>query len=324
MNGFSTFIGNKYPVFHAPDSGLRKTPYCCSFHWFRLHDGSIVGLDLVRSDDTGRLCLRTFFIEHNGSIRGLVYEASASDWAPFETEQRPDLSGQKPALGRGNNWIAGCVNTYGQEINSVSFDLNVIPESKLRGFGPWILSLVYMNAADFTSVHTTGWIELDGTKYDVDNYGVVSLHYGSKLLPDYGYCTTVFNPLNRYAPQILVSSFTGSAFRFGGELFGKNAFIYAYGHHGAPARRYHMGKFMYEKIPFGYRGYVFLSDIKPFTRNFLGVMTTTASARGKLYLYKHILPICFHTSTEIEAYQIIDLGQVILDYRGTSYTHTLI
>lgn len=323
MKGFFTFGEEEHIVFHTPDSGPDKTQYCCSFHWFRLLDGRIVGLDLVRSEDTGKLCLRTFLIEHDGQIRGLVYEAPTAEWEPFETEEKPDLSGSKPALGRGNNWIAGCVKTNGQEINSVSFDLSVIPELKSHGFGAWMLLFAYMNVADFTQVHTTGWIEIDGTKYDVDNHGIVSLHYGSKLLDDYGYCATVFNPSTQDAPQILASSITGSAFRFGGKLLGKNSFTYAYGYNGVPAKIYNIGKIEHEKIPMGCRVYILLSDIKKFTRNLLGVETITASAQGKLYLYNHKLLRCLSKSRRTEDYRIIDLGQMILDYRGAYYTNTL-
>lgn len=89
---------NGFPEFHAPDSGKIKTDYCCSFHWFRLPDERIIGLDIVRSEYTGQLSLRAFLIEENGDIRSLVYEAPITDWEPFETKNKPKLNGRKPVL----------------------------------------------------------------------------------------------------------------------------------------------------------------------------------------------------------------------------------
>ena len=118
------------PQFRGWDTGPHKTPYCCSFHWLRLADGRIVGLDLIRSDDTAQLGLRASLVEADGAIQGLAYTAPTAQWAPFASERRPPLDGPKPALGRGLNWIAGSLHTRGQPLTRVVFDLHVVPQSK--------------------------------------------------------------------------------------------------------------------------------------------------------------------------------------------------
>src|SRR5262245_37260917 len=88
-----------------------------------------------------------------------------AEWAPFATEHRPALDGPKPCLGRGADWIAGSLRTQGQAIESVIFSLQVIPESSPHSSaGAWDLQCVDLSALDFTRVHTTGWLEIDGTR----------------------------------------------------------------------------------------------------------------------------------------------------------------
>ena len=102
--GVAAFEGH----FSAPDAGEGKTPYACTFHWFRLDDGRICGLDVIRSDDTGQLGLRVFLVGDDGKIRHLVRAAPAAAWAPFATGEKPDaLGGDAEVLGRGPGWIAG-------------------------------------------------------------------------------------------------------------------------------------------------------------------------------------------------------------------------
>src|SRR5689334_10989852 len=94
--------------FRAPDVGAGKTPYACTFHWFRLDDGRICGLDVIRSDDTGQLGLRVFLVGEDGGIRHLVRVAPTDRWAPLATEAKPDaLQTRDDVLGRGPGWIAG-------------------------------------------------------------------------------------------------------------------------------------------------------------------------------------------------------------------------
>jgi hypothetical protein len=116
--------------FRGWDTGPHQTPYCCSFHWFRIADGRIVGLDLIRSDDTDQLGLRAWLVEADGAIKGLTYTAPTAYWVPFASESLPPLGGPKPALGRGLNWIAGSLHTSGQQLNRVVFELHVVPQSK--------------------------------------------------------------------------------------------------------------------------------------------------------------------------------------------------
>jgi len=323
--GLFKFERKNYPDFHTPDSGPDKTPYCCSFHWFRLPDDRIVGLDVVRSDDLKQLCLRTYLINSDGSIKGMVFERPLDDWLPFAVKERPPLNGPTPSLGRGVNWVAGYVKTEGLEINSVSFDLNIVPESTEHDFGMWTLALSEMTAADFTKVHTTGWVEIDGQRFDVNNYGPVSFHYGDKLLPAYGYCATVFSPLKKSAPEILLASFTGAALRIGGKLFKNDSLTYAYGYNGTPKRLYSIGSYYEDnKISVGVKRYILLTEVNKFSDDFLDVETVTASAKATLYLYNPGFLWWRLICPGIKEYNVIELGQVILDYRGEYYFKTLL
>lgn len=196
--------------------------------------------------------------------------------------------------------------------------MNICPESEGEGVGEWALSLVCMNAVDFTRVHTTGWIEIDGTKYEIDNYGPVSIHYGKKLVDSYIYCATLFNPANLDSPEILAVSFTGDVIRKDGilgligKLIEEKALTYAYGRNGISEKMSSIEKYTAKvKIPVGYRDYISISKVKTFTTEFLGVKTKTGSAKAKLYLHKKVEP------------EVINLGQLILDYRADYYIDTL-
>jgi hypothetical protein len=296
------------PKFRGWDTGPHKTPYCCSFHWLRLADGRIVGLDLIRSDDTAQLGLRAYLVEAAGAIKGLAYTAPTAHWEPFASESLPPLGGPKPALGRGLNWIAGSLHTSGQQLNRVVFELNVVPQSKAYNSAAlWELEFVYLTATDFTTAQTTGWLEIDGIRYDIDSDGPVSIHYGA-CLPSYAYCVTVHERSNLEAPRILLASVAGDNFRVFGQQVKALAFTYAYGGGGVPPRLYHIGPFEPRRIPVGLMGEIELAEIHPFAHQLLGVEAITATALATLHL-----PLR----------KAIALGRVMLDYRGSVYTQTL-
>jgi hypothetical protein len=295
--------------FQGLDVGPQRTPYCCTFHWFRAADGRIIGVDVIRSDDIAQLSLRTYIVEPDGSIKGLAYAAPTHEWEPFATDSRPPLDGPKPSLGRGVNWIAGSLQTSGQHINRVVFDLNVVPQSRvLSSSALWELDLVYLAATDFTTVHTTGWMEIDDRRFAIDSYGPVSIHFGAHL-PSYGYCATVQNPSRPDAPSILLGSVAGDDFRVFGKHFRDITFTYAYGDNGVPHRMYNIGHFEHRKIPLNFLGHLQLADVQPFIHLMLGVKAVTATAQATLHLpFGREVP----------------LGEVILDFRGPNYTDTLL
>ncbi len=290
------------------DVAPERTPYCCSFHWFRLPDGRIVGIDAIRSDDTGRLGLRAFLVAPDGDIRGMSHAAPENDWYPFTTNEKPSLDGDRPALGRGPCWVAGAVRDTGQGLDSVVFDLEVVTESKGHSSSLlWDLDFVDLAATDFMLAHTTGWLELDGERFEIDSRGPVSLHLGAKL-PEYGYCATVPQPDRPAAPGLLLASVDGDNLRVFGKLLDDVGFTYAYGDHGVPHRLYSIGRFDSDCIPVDFIGHIELSDIRPFRHELLDVATITATADAVLRLPLH---------------DDVALGRLILDYRGPLYTTTL-
>jgi hypothetical protein len=263
------------PPFRGWDSGPHKTPYCCSFHWLRLADGRLVGLDLIRSDDTAQLGLRASLVEADDAIQGLAYTAPTAQWAPF---------------------------------TRVVFELHVVPRSKAYNRAAlWQLAFVYLTATVFPTVHTTGWLEIDGLSYDIDSEGPVSVHYGAHL-PSYAYGVTVPDRAHPEAPRMLVASVAGDNLRVFGPPLKGLTFTYAYGGGGVPARLYHLGPFTPRRIPVGLLGEIALAEIRPFAHQLLGVETITATALATLHLPRR---------------GALALGRVMLDYRGSVYTRTL-
>lgn len=314
--------------FQAPDSGPGMTPYCCSFHWFRLPDGRIAGLDMVRSDNTGQIALRTFLVENDGSLRAMVQSAPKSDWAPFATESVPSLSGPKPVLGRGKGWIAGSVQSSGRLINRVAFDLKVVPQTEAHSTGElWQLHFVNLAAIDYPLVRTTGWLELDGVRYDIHSEGTVSIHLGN-FLPDYAYCATVRDPGNSGAPGLLLASVDGEDLRVLGKLFRKVTFTYAFGEGGVPHRMFGIGSFQRNQIPLYFFPNLKLSWIKKVLHDLLGLQKTVRLSKIQVFVHE-LLSVKTITATAEASLHLrrgkdLPLGRVVLDYRGQVYTDNLI
>src|SRR5436305_363823 len=159
-NLLETIFANRYN-FLAPDAGEHYLPYTCSFHWFYLPDGSLIGVDVVRSDDMNRRALRVFAYS-NDNILSMILEGPSSDWAPFATENVPAMPQAKPFLGRGENWLAASAIAAGQPIHSASFLLNFKVVVPGKGTGECGLLLAHMNAMDYLRMEISGWINLNG------------------------------------------------------------------------------------------------------------------------------------------------------------------
>ncbi len=162
--------------------------YACSFHWFRLPDSRIMGLDVIRSDDTGKLGLRAFVQRPDGSLQSHIHESTAMQWLACDREHVPGghadgayenacpaawLGGgdgcdcmcqaydpdcgpaTTPAIGRGANWIQGHIPagaTAGQSITSLDFSLRVEPEAPALGLA-WLSDELGLTEAELQIVN---------------------------------------------------------------------------------------------------------------------------------------------------------------------------
>ena len=287
--------------FLAPDD---SNAYTCTFHWFRTPDGRIVGLDLIRSDDTGMLALRAYMEGVDGKLYGLNHETPASQWAGFFTRRDPEVAEDANFLGRGKNWISASVNA---KETKVAFDLDVIPVSKGLGTGRLGLSFSDLVATDFTHVRIKGRLTMYGQRLDIDSPGITSVHYGRKL-PAAAYVATVPDGTGR--PGILLGAATGENLRLAGKLIGERSIIYAYGTNGTPSLSLGIGAFKQE-IPLGLGSKLILSRQEGYSHELLGVATMTGLAEATL------------VETFLGRKKETDLGKVIFDFRGAPFLKSL-
>lgn len=301
------------PSFSAPDAGKHKTPYACSFHLLRAPDGRLIGLDLIRSDDTGKMALRAYLHGKDGSFQSWVHEAAASEWASFAAQDKPDLSSRRNVLGRGANWIAGAVRDEAQGMD-VSFDLDVYPEGPGLGTGRLGLKLVELNATDYPRVRVKGWVSFNGERISIDSPGSASVHYGDRL-PQAAYIATFPDSLS--ANRLLLASAMGDNLRFGDRLFGKMAFLYGYGAGKLPPLMFNLGNFS-RSIDLGGGLRLTLMDVKKFPHTLLGMPTVTGVARAVLEK-----PAPGAHPSDWQRKEIISLGSVVFDYRGDDYIKNL-
>jgi hypothetical protein len=262
-------------TFAPPDAGTERTPYACTFHWLPVA-GGIVGLDVIRSDDTGQLGLRVFVFERAG-IRALVHEAPAAEWAPFAAE-RPDLDGERNVLGRGPGWVAGSVRAPGQSLPRVRFSFQVQPAGPGRQLRPPLGGLLRLRAIDYLDAHTTGFIELDGERLEIDARGPLSVHHGLRLTR-YGYVAAV--PAGPQGVRLVSATVGGDTPRIGGSLLGDAAVTYAIGAQGLPARSLHLGRPGRDVLLGGSRRLV-LEEVRAFPHHLLDEPTVTAVARARV------------------------------------------
>lgn len=297
--------------FVAPDSGPERTAYTCSFHAFRLSDGRMVVIDVVRSDDLDRRGLRAYVADDNGGIRALVHEAPSAAWAPFATDERPALDGTRNVLGRGEGWVAGRVDGGKPDLSSVAFDLSVEPLEPGLGVGKIGLVLVEMSVTDFCRVRTRGWVELDGERFAVDSDGSASVHFGRKLC-EYAYLLTVPHADGAASPRLLYAAARGDDLRFGGALLGDRAVGYAYGSNGLPAGFVHMAPFSASPLVLGEGGRLELSDLRVVRHRLLDRDALTGSAAATYVGGTHVVP-------GLGAASRVALGRVIFDARGDAF-----
>jgi hypothetical protein len=297
---------NRYN-FVAPDSGPHKVPYTCSFHWFHTGEGRLIGLDLVRSDDMGRRALRVFRIGTDGKIDSLILEGPSSDWAPFATETRTTNPQTKPVIARGRNWVAGAATASGQSIESVGFELEIKVLVPGKGTGEAGLLLAHMNAMDYLRVEMSGWMQLNGERMALERVlGYSSVHFGD-FLPNYAAIASV--PAEKLdGAGILLNITDSDDIRHGAPLLGNKSLVYGYGCGPLPELALTIGNIERSAIPLG-RAQVKLSDVQSVPHVLLDRPTTSGVARAT-YLA--------NDGKETE------LGQVILDYRGTGYAPLLI
>jgi len=304
--------------FQAPDSGPGAMDYCCTFHWFRLADGRIAGLDVIRSDDLGMRGLRVFVAEADGALRALIHEAPTSEWAPFAVDERPALNEPRNTLGRGAGWVAGSVRGAGLGITEASFSLEVHEVSRAGGPGVVMApELVNLDALDYLHAHTTGTLVIDGEPYAVDAEGPCSIHYG-RHLPDYAYLCTVPGASGNRGPSLLLASVHGDNLRWGGRLLGDTCFVYAVGDGaGLPPCSARVGTFDRD-TRIGLGGRLRLHDIRPLRHTLEGRVTTTATAHA-VFEGPDPGPMPWQWLRR----RSVDLGRVVLDYRGAYYVERL-
>jgi hypothetical protein len=299
--------------FTAPDSGKNKTPYACTFHWFRAPDGRLIGLDLIRSDDTGKMALRAYLQGKDSSFHGWIYEAASPEWASFATQERPDLKAGRNVLGRGENWVAGAVRDEAQGMD-VSFDLDMRAEGPGLGTGEFGLKLVELNAADYLKMRVKGWVSFNGEKIWIDSPGTASLHYGDRL-PQASYIATFPGAFSEN--RLLMASALGDNLRFGDKVLGKTAFVYGYGSGKLPPFMFHVGG--YERsIDLGGGIRLSLMNAQSFHHTLLGLPTVTGVARAVLEKPAPGL----HPKDWLRK-EFVDLGPVLFDYRGEDYIKSL-
>jgi hypothetical protein len=264
--------------FAAPDVGPGRTPYACTFHWLPTADGRVVGLDVIRSDDSGRRGLRAFVFERGGAIRALVHEAPAGEWAPFATDHRPALDGDRDVLGRGPGWVAGAVRAPGQSLPRVRFLFEVQPAAPGLRLRPPLGGALRLRATDYLDAHTRGFIELDGERLEIDARGPLSVHHGLRLTR-YAYAAAV--PPGAEGPRLVSATVGGDALRVGGPLLGSAAVTYTFGAQGLPTRSLRLGR-PRRDLPLGGGRRLVLEEVHAFPHVLLGEPTVTALARARL------------------------------------------
>jgi hypothetical protein len=298
---------NRYN-FVAPDSGPHKLPYTCSFHWFHMPDGQLVGVDVVRSDDMGRRALRVFAHQPGSeTVSSLLLEGPSSDWVPFVTDAPPAMSPDRPMIGRGENWLTASASVSGQSIQSVSFVLNFKVLVPGKGTGESGLLLAHMTAMDYLRMEISGWIDLGGKRSDLDRViGYASVHFGD-FLPDYAGVASV-PPHNPSGEGILVNVTDSDDIKHGAALIAGKSIVYGYGCGKIPAFFLTVAQPAQNVIPLG-GARLELSNVRSVPHFLLLRPTTTAIADAT------------HISDDGSR---ISVGAVILDFRGGGYPALLV
>ena len=255
-------------------------------------------------------------------MRTLIFEAPSEDWEPFYTESRPALGGAKPVLGRGINWIAGSVQTTGQDVNSVSFNLDVLPTSAPKRLGELGVFFAQLASKDYLHVKLKGTVMIDGKTFDVESEGLTSVHYGTRL-PSYGWGSTIPNPHNPGAPRVFFSSMRGDNLRVGKKLLQGKALTYSYGQRIGWGLKISEAKYDYHTIPLCgfwlWKTTLELTNTQMIKHKLLGADTITATAEAALCGW---YPIWNIASTWFRNRKLT-VGRMALDFRGAEYFNEL-
>ena len=288
--------------FLAPDSGEHYLPYTCSFHWFYLPDGRLIGVDVDRSDDMNRRALRVF-VYTNDNMLSMILEGPSSEWEPFATGNPPTMPQAKPLLGRGENWLAASATTAGQPIGKAAFLLNFKVLVPGKGTGECGLLLAHMNAMDYLRMEISGWINLNGEQVQLDRViGYASMHFGD-FLPNYAGVASV-PPRKPVGAGILVNVTDSDDIKLGAAIIGDKSVVYGYGAGPVPGLFVTVDKLQKGRIPLGDGAHLEVSNVTSFPHYLLDRPTTTAVASAK------------YVSSEGAT---VDVGQVIMDFRGPEY-----
>ncbi|MBK7825648.1 hypothetical protein [Nannocystis sp.] len=290
----------------APDAGPDMQPYTCSYHTLRLADGRLLVLDIVRSDNNHRRCLRVFLSDSHGKLRALNVESDSAAWSPFATGPA-DLDRSRNVLGRNPQWVAGDVrrgDCPDLGLQHVAFELTLRVESSTLRSDTLGLALLRMTVEDHPRVYHRGWVEIDGERITIDGPGAVSVHIGEQLC-NYAYIATP--PSDDPAPAVLLASVCGDNFRLLGDLLGQTCATYSYGWHGLPALSITAGSFEHPiHLRPGHR--LHLHPGPPVLHTLLGVPTITALATAR-----------YHHHNLLGDDDNVELGQVIIEGRGEPF-----
>ncbi len=313
--------------FVAPDTGPGYQLYTCSFHWFKLANGSVIGLDVIRSSAParslapGRMALRFFEVSPDGKIRALIQESSDNEWT-FATQKPPSgvNANQSRFLGRAENWVGGSVNHLSGSANpstlkSVAFDLQLSVLEKGHDSRRFSFRTTHLDAIDFLRVKSKGWVEIDGVKSEVvDSEGPAAIHLGASL-PSYAYLAT----LPGFLPQLVMGGVARNNLRIGTGLFPKDtAILYSYRRSRLPSRQLKITPLNELEWPLSSSSSIRLSDVQPFPHQLLDVDTVTATARATI-----TVPDRGFWFWTWQRKKEVDLGMVVLDFRGDPFVKAL-
>ena len=292
---------NRYN-FLAPDSGSHKVPYTCSFHSYSTPDRRQNGIYAERSDYKGRSAQRVYAISAQGEIASLILEGPTAEWAPFATDTPPVIPQNKPFLARGENWLAVSAAAPCQSINAVSLQLQFEVLIPGKGTGECGLVMAHMNAMDYTRMEVSGWISLNGQRFELDRViGYASVHFGD-FLPNYAWIASV-PAQNSASAGILVNVTDADDLKHGMALLGNKSAVYGYGSGPIPGLFVTVAQLEKGRVPLG-GAHLELSEIKSLPHVLLDRPTTTAVAQAT-----HVT----------DGGSATPLGRVILDYRGVEY-----
>jgi hypothetical protein len=288
--------------FALADAGPGRLPYTCTFHWLPIADGRVIGLDVIRSDDCGRLGLRVFVFER-GAIRALVHDAPVTEWASFATDERPALDGERNVLGRGPGWVAGSVGGPGPSISRVRFAFEVRPAAPGLRLRPPLGHALRLTATDYLDARTTGFIELDGERLEIDARGPLSVHQGLRLTR-YAYAAAV--PRGAEGVRLVSATVGGDSLRVGGACLGGAGITYGFGAQGLPERSLRLGRPGRDVVLGGGRRLI-LEQVVTLPHTLLGEPTVAGFARAKLEI----------------AGRVAEELDVLLDNRGEPFASLL-